>query len=134
MTNIKQFGGNMWTWAKTWHEMISFGFKTLHIRIGNRRKRVGIYALTLQFQFNLGLSNIQRMCSFSKMVVKSIGFKSHSLYVFKHWLNVSSCYHMATVVPFLWMSHLAQMIWNFIYSLWWGLMISARVSFWRESL
>jgi hypothetical protein len=44
--------------------MISFGFKTLHISIGNIRKGVGVYTPTLQFQFNLGLSNIRKMFFF----------------------------------------------------------------------
>ncbi len=88
-----------------------------------------IYTLTLQFQLGLGLFNIRKMCSFSKMLVKSMRFKSHSPYVFKYQLNVSPCYHMVTIVPFLWMPCLAQMTWNSIYSPWWGLMIITRVSF-----
>ncbi len=71
ITNIKQFGGDMWMQAKTWHKMISFGFKTLHIWIRNIRKGVGIYTPTLWFQFSLGFSNIWRMCFFSKMLMKS---------------------------------------------------------------
>jgi hypothetical protein len=78
MLNIKQFGGNVWMRVKAWHEMISFDFKTLHIWIENIRKGVGVYTPTLQFQFGLGLSNIRKMCYFSKMLVKSTGLKSHS--------------------------------------------------------
>jgi len=48
--------------------MISFDFKRLHIWIENIRKRVGVYTPTLQFQFNIGLSNIQRMCFFFQYV------------------------------------------------------------------
>jgi hypothetical protein len=70
--------GNVWMRVKAWHKMISFGFKTLHIWIRNIRKGVGIYTPTLQFQFGLGLSNIQKMCSSSKMLVKSTRLKSHS--------------------------------------------------------
>jgi hypothetical protein len=33
--------------------MISFGFKTLHIWIRNIRKGIGVYTLTLQFQWAL---------------------------------------------------------------------------------
>jgi hypothetical protein len=46
--------------------------------IKNIKKGINIYTPTLQFQLGLGLSSMQRMCSFSKMVVKSIGLKSHS--------------------------------------------------------
>ncbi len=52
--------------VKAWHKMISFGFKTLHIWIKNIRKGVGIYTPTLQFQFGLRLSNIQKMFFFPK--------------------------------------------------------------------
>jgi hypothetical protein len=64
--------------VKAWHKMISFSFKTLHIWIGNIRNKVSTYTLTLQFQFSLGFSNIQRMYFFPNMLMKSMGFKSHS--------------------------------------------------------
>jgi hypothetical protein len=54
-------------WVKACHEMISFNFKTLHIWIISIRKGVGVYTPTLQFQFSLGFSNIQKMCFFYKM-------------------------------------------------------------------
>jgi hypothetical protein len=41
------------------------------------KKGNGVYTPTLQFQFNLGLSNIRNLCSFSKMLVKSMRLKSH---------------------------------------------------------
>ncbi len=49
---------HMWMRVKTWHKMISFNFKTLRIWIKNITMGVGIYTLTLQFQFSLWLSNI----------------------------------------------------------------------------
>ncbi len=58
--------------------MISCDFKILHIWIINIRKGIRIYTPTPQFQSNLGLSNIQKMCCFSKMLVKSTKFKSRS--------------------------------------------------------
>jgi hypothetical protein len=66
MTSIKQFGGNVWMQVKTWHEMISFGFKTLHIWIRNIKKGVVVYTPTLQFQLGLKFSNIQKMCFFPR--------------------------------------------------------------------
>ncbi len=54
MTNIKQFGGNVWMRVKTWHEMISFSFKTLHIWIENIRKGVSIYHKPCNLNSTLG--------------------------------------------------------------------------------
>ncbi len=44
----------------------------------NIRKGIGVYTVSLQFQFGLGFFNIRKMCSFSKMLVKSTKLKSHS--------------------------------------------------------
>jgi hypothetical protein len=42
------------------------------------KKGIGVYTPTLQFQFGLGFSNIRKMCSFCKMLVKSMGLKPRS--------------------------------------------------------
>jgi hypothetical protein len=95
MTNIKQFGGNVWMRAKTWHEMISFDFKTLHIWVINIRGGVTVYTPTLLFQFSLGISNIWIMCFFPRYWWN----QQDSSPIHNRYLNTNSMWIHAIIWP-----------------------------------
>jgi hypothetical protein len=73
------------------------------------REGVGSCTKTPPLPFNLGLSNIQKMFSSSKKLAKSTRLKCRSPLTFKHQFNVNQCFHVATMVLFQWMPHLALM-------------------------
>jgi hypothetical protein len=55
---------NVWMWAKTWHEMISFNFKTLHIWIENIRKGVKFTQQPYNFNSVLGSPTFKKCVLF----------------------------------------------------------------------
>jgi hypothetical protein len=120
MTNIWQFGGPKSMQGNPWLGMISSRYKTLLIWTKNTRRVNGGYIGTRQILFNHRYVFTQMMFFKFKAHVRW-GFKSSSTLGSKHLCNSRKCSNYMIIRLFVWMPHLASLIWSTISSHWWHL-------------